>query len=290
LKIPEVQEYDKTQTFSVLGSEGNVFPQFDAHILVAEDNLTNQIVAEGMLEHFGCQVDLVSDGHEAVESVGKHSYDLIFMDCQMPKLDGYEATREIRKHERQSGAESTPIVAFTAYAMKSDRERCLDAGMNDYLSKPFDEQQLFGVLHRWLPDKVVGSHKGNCAASLKVEKGSVHLNSEMLAIFDKIKRPGEADFLSHIIGIYLEDSPGLLEDISEALKVNDHEALQVTAHKMKSSNSQIGAKCMEEICIELEKMGLEKNVNKEKSRRLLSELEQEFVCVAEELREMRKKR
>jgi signal transduction histidine kinase/CheY-like chemotaxis protein/HPt (histidine-containing phosphotransfer) domain-containing protein len=290
LKIPEVQEYDRLRTVTAIEDETTVFPQFDAYILVAEDNLTNQIVAEGMLKHFGCQVDLVSDGQEAVETACKHPYDLIFMDCQMPKLDGYEATRKIRSYEECSALKSIPIIALTAHAMKSDRKQCLDAGMNDYLSKPFDGQQLFKILNHWLPAQAIASQGDSPAPSSKYHKVSAHLNPAMLAMFDKIQRPGKADILNQIIRIYLEDSPDLLAGIDKALKLNDPGALQIAAHTMKSSNGQIGAKRMESICLELETMGREKKVRKEKSRSLFSELNQEFNCVVEELHQMTEER
>jgi signal transduction histidine kinase/ActR/RegA family two-component response regulator len=124
--------------------------QYNCRVLLAEDNITNQIVAEGMLELFGCRVDLVANGKEACQAVKDHKYDIIFMDCQMPELDGYSATGKIREFEKQTGASRTPIVALTAHAMGGDRERCLIAGMDDYLSKPLHANQLQAVLEKWL--------------------------------------------------------------------------------------------------------------------------------------------
>jgi signal transduction histidine kinase/DNA-binding NarL/FixJ family response regulator len=152
--------------------------RFDGHVLVAEDTLVNQEVAVGMLESVGCRVDVVENGREAVKAVSTMSYDLIFMDCQMPDMDGYEATRIIRRKEeeafkaqssKEEGASPTgsskptstiqygasrkriPIIALTAHAMEGDREQCLTAGMDDYLSKPFDVSKLSAILERWLP-------------------------------------------------------------------------------------------------------------------------------------------
>lgn len=122
------------------------------HILLVEDNLTNLEVARAMLETLGCRVDTALNGREAVDACARSSYDLIFMDCSMPELDGYQATRLIREGE-ESGAEPlhVPVVALTAHAMEGDRERCRTAGMDDYLGKPFDLEQLRTVLERWLP-------------------------------------------------------------------------------------------------------------------------------------------
>lgn len=124
--------------------------KFNARALVAEDNPTNQIVAQGMLEVTGLTVDMVENGVEAVKAIERNNiYDIIFMDCQMPVMDGYEATEKIRKIMKQSGRD-IPIIALTANAMKGDREKCITAGMNDYLPKPFDKSQLIDILKQWL--------------------------------------------------------------------------------------------------------------------------------------------
>lgn len=117
-------------------------------ILIAEDNLINQKVIERMVQKLGYPVDLVANGREVIEALSRLSYGLIFMDCQMPEIDGFEACREIRK--RQLGGERVPIVAITANAMKGDRERCLAAGMDDYVSKPFKQDDLRAVIDRWI--------------------------------------------------------------------------------------------------------------------------------------------
>ncbi len=132
----------------------NLLPQFDAHVLVAEDNPTNQIVAQGLLEVLGCTVNVVDNGIKAVkEASGHHGYDIIFMDCQMPEMDGYEATKQIRKLIEQSAIRNIPIIALTANAMKGDREKCISAGMNDYLPKPFDKHRLIIILEQWIKNK-----------------------------------------------------------------------------------------------------------------------------------------
>ena len=117
-------------------------------ILVAEDNAINQRVAVSMLEKAGHRVDLVSNGREAVEALDRRSYDLVFMDCLMPQMDGFEATRAIRAAEVGTDRQ-VPIVALTANAMQRDREQCLAAGMDDYLTKPFSKQALNAAVERW---------------------------------------------------------------------------------------------------------------------------------------------
>lgn len=117
-------------------------------ILIAEDNAINQKVIERMVQKLGYRVNLVSNGREAVDALARESYGLIFMDCQMPEMDGFEACREIRKRD---GSVRVPIIAITANAMKGDRERCLAAGMDDYVSKPFKQDDLRNVIQRWMP-------------------------------------------------------------------------------------------------------------------------------------------
>lgn len=123
-------------------------------VLLAEDNLVNQKVARIQLENLGCEVHIVGNGEAAVDAVSKLSYNVIFMDCQMPLVDGYEATQIIRKHEALTGRR-TPIVAMTAHALEGDREKCLEAGMDDYISKPVKPELLRNALHRWVPETIV---------------------------------------------------------------------------------------------------------------------------------------
>ena len=132
---------------------GAIPPQFTGCILVVEDNSVNQEVARTMLEQLGCSVEVAGNGREALEATGRARYDLVLMDCQMPEMDGFEATRRIRAREAVSttGTPRLPIVALTAHVLESDRQACLAAGMDDYLSKPFTRLQLERLLTRWLP-------------------------------------------------------------------------------------------------------------------------------------------
>jgi len=122
-------------------------PQFQARVLVAEDNVVNQKVAVRMLEKLGCRVDVVANGLEAIVAVASVAYDCLFMDCQMPEMDGYEATTIMRQRAAH-GAPHLPIIAMTANAMQSDRERCLAAGMDDYVSKPAQPNDLLALLQK----------------------------------------------------------------------------------------------------------------------------------------------
>ncbi|MBN1297536.1 response regulator [bacterium] len=119
-------------------------------ILIVEDNAINQRVVTSILQKNNLQSDLVCNGAEALAAITEKQYDLILMDCQMPVLDGYEATRQIRIFEKQTGNRRTPVIALTAHAIKGDREKCLAAGMDDYLSKPFTPADLVSIVDKWL--------------------------------------------------------------------------------------------------------------------------------------------
>lgn len=130
-------------------------PQFSVHLLVAEDHPVNQKVAKKMFETLGCRVDLADNGQEAVEKSQETDYDMIFMDCQMPELDGYEATAQIRSG--QSNQDRIPIIAMTAHVMSGDREKCLNAGMDDYIPKPFVKEHVIAILQRWVQEEKIST-------------------------------------------------------------------------------------------------------------------------------------
>ena len=123
--------------------------RYDARVLLAEDNATAQVVSGMMLRRLGCTVDVAANGREAVDRLGDTSYDIVFMDCEMPQMDGFEATRAIRA--RADDKARIPIIAVTAQAMQGDRERCIAAGMSDYLTKPVQEEAFADALKRWVP-------------------------------------------------------------------------------------------------------------------------------------------
>ena len=118
-------------------------------VLVAEDSPVNQIVAVRALERCGCRAQVAADGREALRALATRRYDAVLMDCQMPEMDGYQAPAQLRRLEQ--GAQHTPVIAMTAYAMKGDLEKCLEAGMDDYISKPMRYQALVDTLRRWVP-------------------------------------------------------------------------------------------------------------------------------------------
>jgi CheY-like chemotaxis protein len=242
-----------------------------------------------MLEALGCFTETVANGREAVEAVSRSGFDLILMDCQMPEMDGYEATEWIRETERGAGGEKArlPIVALTAHAMEGDRERCLAAGMDDYLAKPFSQYQLREVLGRWL--KPVGATRDEADDRDKkhaqgppregAEQGSI--DPEALETIRALERQGRPDMLARVISFYLEDSLRLLEALRRASSEGDEIGVKREAHSLKSSSANVGALRLAELCKELESSG--DPVSMDAMDRTLSRIEKEYESVREEL-------
>jgi len=257
--------------------------QYGCRVLLAEDNITNQIVAEGMLELYGCKVDLAVNGREASQAVRDQRYDLILMDCQMPELDGYSATNEIREFEKQTGVSRTPIVALTAHAMDGDRERCLVAGMDDYLSKPLRQAHFQAILEKWLLDssdtevlvEAPVARKETTASALRFDKNA-------LQMYKKLQQPGKPDVIIRIIEKYFEGADPLLQSMARAVKDSNAQELLHAAHTMKSNNAMVGAVRMADICLELETQansGILVN-----SKELYAELAEEYLFIKNKLR------
>ena len=152
-----VQVHESTVQKATIVRQAETQPQLSLHVLVAEDNRINQMFVQELLQHFGCTCDLAENGEVAVKSVQSQRYDLVLMDCQMPVMDGFNATREIRLCEVSvPDSRRIPIIALTANAVNGDRERCLEAGMDDYLTKPLNADLLHTTLVQHLPLQEAG--------------------------------------------------------------------------------------------------------------------------------------
>jgi signal transduction histidine kinase/CheY-like chemotaxis protein len=281
--------------------------KMDIHVLVAEDNETNREVIQGMLQKIVCDVTLVSNGQEAVDSTAKYSYSLIFMDCQMPVMDGYQATAAIRlREEKEAVGNHVPIIALTANALEGDREKCLSAGMDDYLSKPFKQNGILEILDRWSSQKPpqisfvnVSSGNKNLKAEDKPsleenmtkekELGLSPVDHNVLSALRNLQMEGKPNILERIIRAYIASSESLIAELRYALAGNNLEALQNAAHSLKSSSANVGAITLSEICRELE-MNCMKNTL-ESTTDLVSAMESEYLLVKVELnREMDSKK
>jgi two-component system, sensor histidine kinase and response regulator len=224
-----------------------------AHVLVAEDNAVNQKVAVRMLERLGYHADVVADGLEAVEALARVPYYAILMDVQMPGMDGYEATAEIRRLEEGS-ERHTPIIAMTANAMQGDREKALNAGMDDYVAKPVKAEELEAILERWVSKADEGS-----ASTEDPEEDPLDpldpLDRSVLAALRQLQEEGEPDILDELIEQFLTDVPPQLVALKEAVEAGDAHSVERIAHTLRGSSANMGAVRMEAICAELEEMG-----------------------------------
>ena len=219
--------------------------QRSLHILLAEDNAVNQRLAVRVLEGRGHTVVVAENGKEAVSALEKESFDLILMDVQMPEMDGLEATAAIREKEKTTGAH-IPIIAMTAHAMKGDRERCLEAGMDDYVSKPIKVKELHQVI------------EGLLSIPADSEKGAPEgqLIDDLINRTEVMERVGgDMELLAEITELFLEDCPKLLSEIQDSIVRRDNAALEHNAHALKGSVSNFAAASAVEAAFKLEKMG-----------------------------------
>jgi CheY-like chemotaxis protein len=235
-----------------------------AYILVAEDNPVNQELALYMLEDLGCCVDVVTGGEEAIAAVrrayrdpGGRSYDLVFMDCQMPDIDGYCATAEIRRHEQEvAPGKRIPIVALTANAMEGDKDKCLAAGMDDYLSKPFTRTQLGTMVWRWVKDlPAQDSSDRGAAFPARSDTSAVtaaRLDPQALDSICALERQGRPNALEKIIRLYLDNSRTLIAQIEAGMTAEDSNVVRNAAHGLKSVSASVGALDLAALCRAIE--------------------------------------
>jgi two-component system sensor histidine kinase/response regulator len=253
-----------------------------------------------MLEGFGCQVEVVANGCEAVESSARRRYDLILMDCQMPEMDGFSATAEIRRQEKANGRR-LPIIALTANAMAGDREMCLAAGMDDYLFKPFKQEQLHAVLQRWLRERPatneaqgVTPEAGTArelpvSAAIQAQSEATRsggdrpisrpspIDTKALDNIRALQRNGKPDILKKTITLFCSDSSKLLESMQQAAAQGDVSTLAMAAHRLKSSSANLGAVKLAAQCLQMEMLGRESRA--EHAHPLLAEMQAEFQSV-----------
>jgi CheY-like chemotaxis protein/HPt (histidine-containing phosphotransfer) domain-containing protein len=228
-----------------------------ARVLLVEDNAVNLEVGVGILEGLGCRVETAANGMEALHRHAGGEYAVIFMDCQMPEMDGFEATAEIRKREAISGLR-TPIVALTASAIEGDREKCLAAGMDDYIPKPFTAHQMRAALAAWLkpstPNAAPGKHdhltivKPPALPAPAIEP----IDEAVLASLAQLQREGRPDIVNRVITLFLESAPALLKELHEGAECGDTNRLSRASHALKSCAANVGAAAFSARCDELE--------------------------------------
>ena len=227
----------------------------DLRVLLVEDSPVNAEVAGGFLDSLGCQVDYAENGRLALDKLAERDFDVIFMDCQMPVLNGFEATAAIRDRERQS-ERRTPIVALTANAVSGDREKCLRAGMDGYLPKPFTREQLCAALHGVFVDD--GDFAANHASPQPAPASPAPIPSagvideSVLTVLRQFERMGRPDIVSRTIRLYLDSAPQLVKQLRQGAISGDALALKSASHTLKSSSANVGALSLASRCRELE--------------------------------------
>ena len=238
-------------------------PLYGMHVLLVEDNKVNLEITQEMLTQFGCQVTTAENGEEALTAVRAQPFDLIFMDCQMPEMDGFEAARHMVTLKAAGQIAPVPIIALTANALKGDRERCLESGMDDYLSKPVRKANIEAVMLKWLRDKLESrvlaptldvapavepvpvqavSLSSAAAADLGIDMGAFRAACELLG-----------SKLSTVLGYYLEDAESYINHIDDALKNHSYADAVRPAHTLKSSSRQFGAIYLADLAANMEK-------------------------------------
>ncbi len=269
------------------------------NILVVEDNLTNQELLVAHLKKFHCRTDVAINGKEAVDAVMHNTYDLVFMDCQMPVMDGYEATETIRSHEAKNGYKAkSVIIALTAHALEEERVKCLAVGMDDFMCKPFTGAQLHAMINKWsggnlpLPVKEEIKQKDTTidASVKKVQadrqpedeaKVIAPIDPRVLQNLEELQVEGETSIVGNIISAYLSGSQPLVTQLRKMLLENDLEALQKTAHSLKSSSANVGAIRLSTMSKELEMKCKNKHLGNIDN--LVASIETEFPRVKEAL-------
>jgi len=241
---------------------GTRHSRFDARILVVEDNITNQAVARGMLDKFGLDIDVVDNGEQAIDALVQVAYDLVFMDCQMPVMDGYEATRRIRDPQTGVKDSKVPIVAMTANAMKADREKCLAAGMNDHIAKPVDPSRLERALLQWLPESCRAARNGDDKApeASLGDTPAAHAVSETdEPVFDQdalAKRMmGDDNLMRTVAEAFVLDMNGMVEQLKSHVDEGDMSNVGAMGHKIKGAAGAMGGMALSAAAHQVEQAG-----------------------------------
>ena len=241
-------------------------------ILLAEDNAVNQKVALRLLERMGYRADVAANGLEALAALERQPYDVVLMDVQMPEMDGLEASRRI-KGNWPPGARPR-IIAMTANAMQGDREKCLAAGMDDYITKPIHTEALVAALSQTQPKSLPTDSQLESGPAINPKK------------FESFRQTMGADFIIEVIEVFNEDAPKLLQDMQHALTTHDADLFRRAAHSLKSNSAEFGAVKLSEMAQELEMMGKEGRLAEVSEK--VARAEAEYEIVKEALQELTK--
>ncbi len=225
----------------------------DAHrrrfrILLAEDNITNQRVALAILDRLGYRADAVANGVEVLKSLEALPYDLVLMDCQMPEMDGYETTRTLRDPASKVRSHDIPVIAMTAYAMRGDREKCIEAGMNDYVTKPIQPRELAEALERWLGK--TEAHPEAEAEALAQDPDQARRIFDEAGLIDRLM--GDRDLARSIAASFIDEASRQIAGLLESVERQDFATARRHAHSLKGSSANLGAELLRETASAIE--------------------------------------
>jgi len=218
-------------------------------ILLVEDNETNQMVALAILHKLGYTADSVTNGKQAIQALEKTRYDIVLMDCQMPGMDGYQATEHIRNKKSRVIDHKVPVIALTAHAAKDDRITCLKVGMDDYMAKPFQSQRLADMLKKWLPENSSCPQDENQVPPLKEEQSQEEI-LDWTGFLDRVM--DDEDLAKKIFNTFLNETPKRIQQIQKSI---DHGEILITereAHTLKGSSANVGAVILQDIAHKIE--------------------------------------
>ncbi len=255
----------------------------DIKVLVVEDNITNQQVVSRMLKKRGVVADVAQNGEEAINAVEKNEYDIVLMDCQMPEMDGFVSTKIIRL----SGSEKVskvPIIALTANAMKGDMEKCIEAGMDDYLAKPIGKNALIDTINKWLPDEKKWSDSEQEVSAAKEITERENVKSKMAVInIEKLSEnfDDDMDLVKAILARYLQDAEKQMEELWHCIEENNLVKIKDQTHKMKGAVVAVGGEVFADLLAKAELAA--KNNNNEELKLLLQEVGPEFEKLKQEV-------
>ncbi|MBZ0258610.1 response regulator, partial [bacterium] len=256
------------------------------------DNRINQTIMKKMIEHLGYIVRIASDGKEAIQGFRSSLFDAILMDCQMPVMDGYQAATQIRQLENESPETSRiPIIAVTAHAIKGDKEKCIEAGMDDYISKPFTLEQLEEKLHQWVEDPQTPEMESKQSSSTEpTEANEPEPNNLDLSMWDKIQalQSDPNDTLLHdVMENYVNDAQKAIQNLQTSIQNNEAKSIESIAHTLKSSSANVGAMRLSLYCKELEFNS--HNNSLENASELYQAIANEYATVKERILEQLEK-
>jgi signal transduction histidine kinase/DNA-binding response OmpR family regulator len=249
-------------------------PAISGRVLLVEDNAVNQEIVMLMLQKSGCIVNIANNGEEALKKLAKDTYDLVLMDCMMPVMDGYEAAMRIRQMQKNRTLPAFPIIALTANAIEGDREKCLASGMDDYIAKPFNAQDLSHKLKSWLDNS-----KSNNIEAQDIQRNENQnldfLDKTVLSALKDLDADNGEELLRRIITIYFEHAEKLIQNMASAWDAGDIKNIRMAAHTLKSSSHQVGANGLAELCRIVEHDARENRYDT--SRQPLTNIQQQYA-------------